>query len=187
MQCVFTHRRVREKPPWGGVSTLCEVAPPDPALVEHARRLMEALRWTGVAMVEFKYDPGDGPLLADGDQRTLLGVDPACDRRGRRFPVALRPAGADGRPRRSRSTPTRAAHVWLLGDLDHFLIRLKRGGVRELPRVVGDVLWRTRAGHRLCFDTLARDDPKPFLFELKEWVEALGGGAAMSAGAQLGR
>ncbi len=54
------HRRVREKPPWGGVSTLCEVAPPDPALVEHARRLMEALRWTGVAMVEFKHDPATG-------------------------------------------------------------------------------------------------------------------------------
>jgi len=175
VQCVFAHRRVREKPPWGGVSTLCEVAPPDPRLVEHARRLMEALRWTGVAMIEFKYDPTTGQVWLMEINGRFWGSLQLAISAGVDFPwLYVRQALTGIPPEPVRADP-RLRMWWILGDLDHFLIRLKRDGVRELPRAVGDALWRTRAGHRLCFDTLARDDLRPFLVELKEWFRAAGG------------
>lgn len=176
VQCVFAHRRVREKPPWGGVSTLCEVAPPEPRLVEHASRLLEALRWTGVAMVEFKYDPAtDRAWLMEINGRFWGSIQLAIAA-GVDFPWLYVRQQLAGVPPPPIEADPRWRMWWLLGDLDHFLIRLKRGGLRELPRALGDALWRTRAGHRLNLDTLAWDDPRPFLAELREWLAAVGGG-----------
>ena len=55
----FQHERLHEWPPEGGVSSLCRSVP----LSEHgdararSRALLRRLRWTGVAMVEYRYDP----------------------------------------------------------------------------------------------------------------------------------
>jgi predicted ATP-grasp superfamily ATP-dependent carboligase len=178
LECVFAHRRLREKPPWGGVSTLCEAAEPEPQLVEHARRLIEALGWSGVAMVEFKYDPATGRAWLMEINGRFWGSIQLAIAAGVDFPwlyvrqqlrgIAPGPVQADARWRL----------WWLLGDLDHFLIRLKRGGLRELPRAAGDALWRTRSGHRLSLDTLAWDDPRPFLTELRQWASAARGARA---------
>lgn len=51
---VFSHKRIREFPPTGGVSTCCEGIEPDPALLDYSVRLLQAMEWDGVAMVEFK-------------------------------------------------------------------------------------------------------------------------------------
>ena len=59
---MFAHRRLREKPPSGGVSVLSESTPLDPAAVEYSQRLLSELGWRGVAMVEFKRDDRDGQL-----------------------------------------------------------------------------------------------------------------------------
>jgi predicted ATP-grasp superfamily ATP-dependent carboligase len=55
----FQHERIHEWPPEGGASTLCRSVP----LASHgearaqARALLRRLHWTGVAMVEYRYDP----------------------------------------------------------------------------------------------------------------------------------
>jgi len=56
----FQHRRRKEFPYSGGVSVVAVSEAPDAALVEQARRLLDALEWEGVAMVEFKVDPESG-------------------------------------------------------------------------------------------------------------------------------
>jgi hypothetical protein len=48
---VFAHRRLREKPPSGGVSTLCMAVAPADDLVDAARRWAELSRWSGLAML----------------------------------------------------------------------------------------------------------------------------------------
>src|SRR5207245_8993362 len=53
---MFAHRRLREKPPVGGVSVYRESIPLDDALVGPGLRLLDALDWQGVAMVECKRD-----------------------------------------------------------------------------------------------------------------------------------
>lgn len=63
---VFAHKRLREENPLGARSSFCEsIAPPDP-MKDYALRLIKALRWTGPAMVEFKWDPAAGePVLME--------------------------------------------------------------------------------------------------------------------------
>ncbi len=51
----FCHRRVREYPISGGPSALCESVR-DEKLAGYAARVVGELRWTGVAMVEFRKD-----------------------------------------------------------------------------------------------------------------------------------
>ena len=53
--CVICHRRVREYPITGGPSACC-VSFFDETLVGHAVRLLQALDFVGIAMVEFKGD-----------------------------------------------------------------------------------------------------------------------------------
>jgi hypothetical protein len=60
--------------------------------------------------------------------------------------------------------------LWLLGDLDQFLIRLKQDGLTELPEIAREIA-RTRAGNTLDFDTLKSGDPIPFLVELLVWLK----------------
>lgn len=50
----FVHERLHERPLTGGGSTLRRAAAADPALIDHSRRLLEALDWHGVAMVEWR-------------------------------------------------------------------------------------------------------------------------------------
>jgi predicted ATP-grasp superfamily ATP-dependent carboligase len=56
---VFMHRRVREVPPSGGISS-CAESFHDPRLQEYGTRLLDRLDWHGVAMVEFRHDRRDG-------------------------------------------------------------------------------------------------------------------------------
>src|SRR5262245_57436298 len=56
----FAHRRIREKPPSGGVSVCCESIEASSELVGQSVRLLEALDWEGVAMVEDKQDRRTG-------------------------------------------------------------------------------------------------------------------------------
>ena len=50
----FAHRRLREKPPSGGVSVFSESIPVDPVMEGYARTLLDHVGRHGVAMVEFK-------------------------------------------------------------------------------------------------------------------------------------
>lgn len=54
---LFAYARDREVPLTGGVSVMRRSIPLDPVLERHVRTLLGALRWHGIAMVEFKYDP----------------------------------------------------------------------------------------------------------------------------------
>lgn len=54
----FQHQRIHEWPPEGGVSTLCRSLPLDThqACRKRSENLLRKLNWTGVAMVEYRYD-----------------------------------------------------------------------------------------------------------------------------------
>lgn len=59
----FQHRRIHEVPVTGGASSLRESVALDATLLELAVRLLEPLRWTGLAMVEFRIDDGQAVLM----------------------------------------------------------------------------------------------------------------------------
>jgi predicted ATP-grasp superfamily ATP-dependent carboligase len=89
----FCHRRVREYPVTGGPSAVCESLR-DPRLVDYAARVIAELRWTGVAMVEFKKD--DDYRLLEVNPR-FWGSLPLATAAGVNFPELLcRMALGDG-------------------------------------------------------------------------------------------
>ena len=53
---LFQHRRLKELPTTGGVSVLAIAEAVDPLLGDYAVRLLRAMSWEGVAMVEFRVD-----------------------------------------------------------------------------------------------------------------------------------
>ena len=83
----FQHKRLREIPISGGVSAFRESVALDPVLYGHAERLMKALNWTGLAMVEFKVGR-DGPKLMEINGR-VWGSLPLAVHSGMDFPGLL--------------------------------------------------------------------------------------------------
>ncbi len=65
---IFCHRRIREYPASGGPSCFCESANL-PELSNLAVKLLKALSWVGVAMVEFKGNPEQGFYLMEINPR----------------------------------------------------------------------------------------------------------------------
>jgi predicted ATP-grasp superfamily ATP-dependent carboligase len=92
----FQHRRVREYPFTGGVSACCESTDLDPQLYEYAVRLMGALTWTGLAMVEFKMGTA-GPMLMEINGR-VWGSLPLAIQSGVDFPARLSELYVNGSP-----------------------------------------------------------------------------------------
>lgn len=72
----FQHRRLAEIPVHGGASAWRESVPLDPVLLAQSTRLIEALGWTGLVMVEFKL--GVRPWLLEVNGRVWGSIPLAC-------------------------------------------------------------------------------------------------------------
>ena len=84
----FQHERLREVPVTGGASSLRVSVPLDADLYGHAVRILEALRWTGLAMVEFRRGPDGTAHLMEINGR-VWGSLPLAVRAGMDFPARL--------------------------------------------------------------------------------------------------
>ncbi len=84
----FVHRRLHEVPLTGGASSYRESLAPTPEFIEPAKRLLQGLRWHGVAMVEFKRTPTGEMYLMEINPRLwgslALGIDAGIN-----FPAGL--------------------------------------------------------------------------------------------------
>ncbi|HEU4642463.1 MAG TPA: ATP-grasp domain-containing protein [Gemmatimonadaceae bacterium] len=170
----FAHRRIREKPPSGGISVYRESIAAEPALVQRSRALLEQFAWCGVAMVEYKLDERTGtPYLMEVNGRFWGSLQLAIDA-GVDFPRLLvdAAAGVPGRPVADYRVGVRSRWWW--GDVDHLLARLRRSRAElSLPpdapgrwRAIRD-FFTVRALDRE--EILRPDDPRPFLRETLQW------------------
>jgi predicted ATP-grasp superfamily ATP-dependent carboligase len=170
----FAHRRVREKPPAGGVSVLCESVPVDPLMRDYAQRLLSSASWFGPAMVEFRIDPDGKPWLMEINGRfwgsLQLSIDCGVD-----FPWLLYQLCREQEVRGPETYAVGQRLRWLLGDLDHLLLQLRgKGTATSFSAKL------SAAGQFMnFFDTRARlevcrlDDLGPFRQELTDWFAAL--------------
>jgi predicted ATP-grasp superfamily ATP-dependent carboligase len=171
----FAHRRIREKPPSGGVSVVRESVAFDEKLGAWSLRLLEAAQWRGVAMVEFKLEQATGrPFLMEVNGRLWGSLQLAIDA-GVDFPRLLVEAclGEDPCPVLAYRQGRKCR--WLLGDTDHLLIRFARSAHElDLPpghpgrlRVLASYLADFRPGVRS--EVWRWDDPLPFFRETALW------------------
>ena len=175
----FQHRRLREVPVTGGASALRESVALDPVLYRHAAALLGELRWTGLAMVEFKVGPR-GACLMEINGR-IWGSLPLAVRAGMDFPARLAALHLDGPPPpgppdttyevgvRSRNLGLELAWIGsvLQGRRRHPFLAMppRRAAIAAALRLPlpGD-------GH----DVLSLDDPRPGFADAARVVRRLG-------------
>ncbi len=178
LKAAFSHRRIREKPPSGGVSVYRESIPLDPELLTRSRALLDAFEWDGVAMIEYKVDERTGmPYLMEINGRfwgsLQLAVDAGVD-----FPALLAALalGLDPEPVTTYRVGMRSRWWW--GDVDHLLARLRRSPQALALPPGSPGRWRALADfltlHRTDRNEILRsDDPRPFLRETGQWLRGL--------------
>jgi predicted ATP-grasp superfamily ATP-dependent carboligase len=172
----FAHRRLREKPPSGGVSVYSESVPLDPQMLERCRALLARFGWRGVAMVEFKIDAVTGtPYLMEVNGRFWGSLQLAIDA-GVDFPTLLL-AASSGQP--CSPAPDYRTGVrlrWWWGDVDHLIARLRRSRAALALSADAPGRWHVlrdflRLPRRMERNEVCRlDDPWPFVRETIDWL-----------------
>lgn len=162
----FQHVRVHE-PLRGGGSSYRRSAAPDPRLLEAAHRLIRALDYTGVAMVEFRVDDRSGRWVLLEINGRFWGSLPLAVAAGCDFPRYLFEMLVDGRtvfPMSYREGLF--ARNWS-EDIHWFAERVTIATRRrEILSDLAGAAMNVVAGRERS-DTLVLDDPLPGLLELK--------------------
>jgi protein-tyrosine-phosphatase/predicted ATP-grasp superfamily ATP-dependent carboligase len=83
----FQHRRLKEEPASGGVAVMAIAEKPDPELADASLKLLRALEWEGVAMVEFRKNPMNGAAVLMEVNGRYWGTVSLPIRAGMDFPV----------------------------------------------------------------------------------------------------
>jgi hypothetical protein len=113
----FQHERIREIPLTGGVSVMRRSAPLRPGMLRDAVRLLRALRWRGVAMVEYRHEPATDRYWCVEVNGRFWGGRCAC-RCGVNFPyLLLQTMGMGSTPRVPAAYPVGVYCRWLSADL----------------------------------------------------------------------
>ncbi|MET0355156.1 MAG: ATP-grasp domain-containing protein [Cellvibrio sp.] len=165
----FAHKRVREKPPQGGISVLSESAALNPNLQSSAEKLLSGANWHGVAMVEFRVAEDGTAYLMEVNTRFWGSLQLAIDA-GVDFPALLvsNELGLGLKPAANYKIGQRLR--WLLGDLDSLYIYLKSNYtkkqklLRMLHFCIPDFLHTRHEINRLR-------DLKPAVFEFKQYIK----------------
>lgn len=178
----FQHVRLHE-PPSGGGSSYRRSTVVDPALGAATQRLIESLNYTGVGMVEFRYNFRTGKWIFVEINGRFWGSLPLAIACGADFPRYLYEMLVEGKrqfPRRYRRGL--CSRHWV-NDLNWFRQSIASVGLNLVGQLglIGQVLADLR--HLLLLqersDTLVWDDPKPALRELRQlccrvWVKVSG-------------
>jgi predicted ATP-grasp superfamily ATP-dependent carboligase len=169
----FAHRRLRENPPSGGVSVLCESVEKNPEAWRMARTLLDHMAWHGVAMAEFKVTADGKPYLMEVNGRFWGSLQLAIDA-GVDFPWLLYQL-ATGRavdPVHGYATGVRSR--WLLGDLTR-LCKVLAGielppGLRIADRMRSILQFLDFFDANTHCQENRWNDIKPFLFNLVQFM-----------------
>lgn len=173
----FSHRRIREKPPAGGVSVYRESIPAEPGLVERSSQLLKRFDWSGVAMIEYKLDERSGtPYLMEINGRFWGSLQLAIDA-GVDFPRLLVELARGEQPEPVGEFRIGVRSRWWWGDVDHLVTRFRRSdaalglppGSPSRLRSLLDFLTLWRPGDRN--EILRCSDPSPFGRETLQWLK----------------
>lgn len=175
----FQHKRWREIPLSGGASAFRESVPLDPVLYHYALQLLEAVQWTGLAMVEFKVG-SDGPKLMEINGR-IWGSLPLAVQSGMDFPARLARLYLEGPPEQTDGPD----HSYTIGvrahnlELDMLWIGAVLRGKQRYPflpmpprsAAIVALFELFNPGH--SFDILSLEDPQPGIAEIIKIVRKL--------------
>ncbi len=170
----FAHKRLREKPPQGGVSVLSESTSVDKRLESYSRKLLEHVNWHGIAMVEFRVDDHGNACLMEINTRFWGSLQLAIDA-GVDFPWLLyqTSCGISTRPVTKYKTGTRLR--WLLGNVDWLYLILRDNHFSTKEKIYAALSFITPSLFKTRLEVFRLHDLKPFYWELKNYIKDLRG------------
>ena len=174
----FAHKRIREKPPSGGVSVLCESIEPPAEAMQTAVKILKNLQWTGVAMVEFKIDREESVAKLIEVNARFWGSLQLAISCGVDFPYLLFCLASGEKILLPKGYTIGLKSRWELGDLDHLLIRFfkssKNLNLRQYHpsrmSLVKDFIFdffRPSVNNEI----MQSGDMKPFFHEVKGYIK----------------
>jgi predicted ATP-grasp superfamily ATP-dependent carboligase len=118
LRAEFAHRRVRDVYPTGSGSAVRVSVAPDPEIKRCSLAILSALRWHGVAMVEYRQKAGSPPVFMEVNGRFWHSLALACYA-GVDFPTLLARMAEHGDVEPAFGYRTGVRCRWLLGDAHH--------------------------------------------------------------------
>jgi predicted ATP-grasp superfamily ATP-dependent carboligase len=169
LRAEFAHRRIRDVHPTGSGSAVRVSVEPDPEVRTASLAILKALRWHGVAMVEFRQAAGSPPVFMEVNGRFWNSLPLACYS-GADFPAWLAELAEKGDVENKSQFRSGVVCRWLLGDFRH-VIEVLKGAPAGYPRPYPD-RWQTMLSvlaprHGTYHDNFQWRDPLP---ELGDWV-----------------
>ncbi|NKB19888.1 MAG: carboxylate--amine ligase [Alphaproteobacteria bacterium] len=171
----FQHERIHEWPPEGGVSALCRSMPLEEEVEarRQSRKLINHLRWTGVAMVEYRFDPDRKTWKFLEINGRFWGSLPLAVAVNVPFASSLVSAIGENQkiPNFQQNYPNRFCMFWIPETK-----RLMR--ILFRPKLISDPHFRVRPFAELAsylsyllrpstqFYVFTRDDPRPFFRDM---------------------
>jgi predicted ATP-grasp superfamily ATP-dependent carboligase len=169
LRAEFAHRRIRDVHPTGSGSAVRVSVEPDPEIRRCSLQILSALRWHGVAMVEYRKAAGSSPVFMEVNGRFWNSLPLACYA-GVDFPALLARMAEEGDIKPPAGYRVGLRCRWLLGDARH-LVEVWKGPPAGYPGTYPGrlpTLWNVLTpvpGTR--HDLFQWDDPLP---ELGDWM-----------------
>lgn len=166
----FQHMRLHEVPLTGGGSSLRKSQTVNPKLLEASRKLVAALQWNGVAMVEFKMDEKTGAFCLMEINGRFWGSLPLADAAGADFPSMLLDLELTGEVRPSAPYKEEIHCRLLSRDLGWYEAVLRKDADPRLVQfptrgqLLRDLAMFFSPRHRM--DVLKLGDPSPGLVDI---------------------
>lgn len=120
LRAEFAHRRIRDVHPTGSGSAVRVSRAPEPEIRSASLAILQALRWHGVAMVEFRWQAGKPPVFMEVNGRFWNSLPLACYA-GVDFPGLLAQMAERGDVPLQNGYRSGVRCRWLLGDLRHLI------------------------------------------------------------------
>ena len=168
--CYFSHKRLREKPPQGGVSVLSESVEPSPAMMKSATALLDHVKWNGVAMVEFKVAADGTPYLMEINARFWGSLQLAIDA-GVNFPYLLYQVYSGEQLPPSEDYKKGVKLRWLFGDLDRLIIIFKDPNLTLSKKLKELINFCKFVQPNMRYEIIRLNDIRPFVFEFWQYIK----------------
>ncbi len=166
----FFHRRIRDVHPTGSGSSLRVSIEPQPALRDAGLSLLRALRWHGVAMVEFRVRSDGVPVFLEVNGRFWNSL-PLAIHAGVDFPALLAQMAETGDVSGPVNYRAGVRCRWFLGDVRHLIGTLAgppAGYPGHFPKRLPTLLSFLKPVPGTYHDNFSLRDPLP---EIGDWLD----------------
>jgi predicted ATP-grasp superfamily ATP-dependent carboligase len=165
----FQHQRLHE-PLQGGGSSYRKSVPLHAGMLKHSARMLEHMKWTGVAMVEYKWNPNTDEFALMEINGRFWGSLPLAVAAGIDFPADLYNLLVEGRRLKRNAYRTGvysrkvADDVWWF--VENWQADRRNPCLMTVPRRRAIAEWMNLLRGKEHWDSLTLDDPLPGLVDL---------------------